>query len=81
VDQAGTVVFAESSSYRTAPGALTPALGGTPPSYRHEGYAHVGWADGHVKRMRREALEMTGETEGGQRLGSGIDCFPYWNLR
>ena len=76
-----TVAFAESSSYRTAPNALTPALGGTPPAYRHEEYTTIGWADGHVQRLEREVLEKTVTREHGRQLGSGIDCYPYWNLR
>jgi prepilin-type processing-associated H-X9-DG protein len=81
LEPAATVVLAESSSYRTAPTALTPALGGTPPVYRHQETNNVAFADGHVKALRREVLEMNSESESGHRLGSGIDRFPYWNLR
>jgi prepilin-type processing-associated H-X9-DG protein len=78
---ADTVLFAESSSYRTAPVPLIPALGGTPPVYPHQGQATVAFVDGHVGMMPRETLEASADTESGQRLGSGIDRFLYWNLR
>lgn len=76
-----TVSFAESSSYRATPSSRVPALGGTPPSYRHSGCANVAYVDGHVKSLGRQALETAPLEEDGTPLGSGIDAFEYWNLR
>jgi prepilin-type processing-associated H-X9-DG protein len=74
-----TLAFADSSSYQTAPSALVPVLGGTPPVYRHSHSANVVWLDGHVKSMAQPKLEEAPGIEDGQALSSGIDAFRYWN--
>ncbi|MCC2668767.1 MAG: prepilin-type N-terminal cleavage/methylation domain [Armatimonadetes bacterium] len=76
-----TVAFVDADSYLATPASLVPALGGSPPVYRHDQRVIVGWLDGHASMMRREQLEQTAESESGKRLGSGIDAFPHWNLR
>ncbi|MCC2668768.1 MAG: prepilin-type N-terminal cleavage/methylation domain [Armatimonadetes bacterium] len=76
-----TVAFVEADSYLAAPASLVPALGGSPPVYRHERRINVSWLDGHAKSEAAGVLEETAVSENGARLGSGIDAFTYWNLR
>lgn len=78
---AATVAFADSTGYRTVPSPLVPALGGTPPAYRHSDRAYVGWLDGHVEAMPAPQLEEKPRVEAGRALGSGIDAYRYWNRR
>lgn len=76
-----TVALVESNSYLAAPPPLIPALGGTPPVYRHNRSTIIAWADGHVKSEGPGKLEAIADAEGGKPTGDGIDCYQYWNLR
>ena len=75
-----TVVFVDAGSYLAAPDRLAPALGGSPPAYRHKGWVNVAWLDGHAKSVKPGILEANSERENGKPLQSGIDRFLYWNL-
>ena len=46
--------------------------------YRHLETAIVGFADGHVKAMRRNSLQEKATTENGKTL-TGVDQFILWN--
>jgi prepilin-type processing-associated H-X9-DG protein len=50
------------------------------PQYRHLETTNVGFFDGHVKTMRKSALEATGTTENGATFSSTDDNrFLLWN--
>jgi prepilin-type N-terminal cleavage/methylation domain-containing protein/prepilin-type processing-associated H-X9-DG protein len=50
------------------------------PQYRHLDTTIVGFFDGHVKAMRKSALEVTATTENGQTLSTANDTrFVLWN--
>ncbi|MGV3721653.1 MAG: hypothetical protein ACO1SX_12145 [Actinomycetota bacterium] len=77
----GTVAFVDTSYYLATPASLAPALGGSPPAYRHRERANVAWLDGHAKAVSKEVLEATAEVEGDKPLTAGIDRFLRWNLK
>ena len=74
------VMLVESTSFRVTPPPLVPALGGTPPAYRHGTTATVGWMDGHVQSLTAAKLELLGGKPGSSGI-SGIDAYQHWNRR
>ena len=80
-DPAATVSFVETASYLAVPTPLAGGWGASAPTDRHGEMTAVAWLDGHVKWMRRPALEEAPLEENGERLNSGIDGFRYWNRR
>jgi len=48
-------------------------------SYRHNEMANVGFVDGHVKSMKKDALEQVGTSEDGRTL-TGNDVWLLWNF-
>jgi prepilin-type N-terminal cleavage/methylation domain-containing protein/prepilin-type processing-associated H-X9-DG protein len=80
-----TVMLADSlNSARLAPEGFTTegAAYGVEryPQYRHLDTTVVGFFDGHVKSMRKDALEVTALTENGNTFGATDDNrFILWN--
>ena len=81
---AGTVILLDSKSaprvvpegFVKEPAYNVPAYW---PQYRHLETISVGFFDGHVKAMRKSALEVKAATEDGAAL-TGDDQFILWNL-
>jgi len=80
-----TVLMADSkSSPRVNPEGFTqePAYNAPAsyPQYRHLETTTVGFFDGHVKAMRKDALEITATSENGHALSATFDTrFVLWN--
>lgn len=83
---ADTVMLCDRQSYGTDPataasfntGSSTENLAG--PWYPHNEHTNVGFADGHVKSMKKGPLEKISAAEDGVAL-TGLDVFELWNLR
>jgi prepilin-type N-terminal cleavage/methylation domain-containing protein/prepilin-type processing-associated H-X9-DG protein len=78
-----TVLMTDSMAHpRVCPEGFSVAaynVNATWPQYRHLETTSVGFFDGHVKAMRKSALEVKATTEEGQTL-TGDDQFLLWNL-
>lgn len=82
---ADTVMICDKQYFGTDPttatgfdtGSGTENLSG--PWYLHNELTNVGFVDGHVKSMKKGALEKMSATEDGTAL-TGINVFELWNL-
>ena len=83
---AATVVFADSKgTVRIVPEGLAFLGGvfsgmGNWPEYRHLETAVVGFADGHVKSMRKSVLEAKSSSDGDKTGLTGDNQYTLWNL-
>lgn len=81
IKPAETVMIADGTSFRVKPQGHSFEGGANSRlvSYRHNEMANVGFVDGHVKSMKKDALEQVGTSEDGRTL-TGNDVWLLWNF-
>jgi len=82
VKPAQTVLVGDSKEFRLVPNETYTTYGTVDrsPQYRHLETTNILFADGHVKSMKKDALELKAATEDGETL-TGNDQFILWNLK